>query len=88
MCKVARITGDQAVKAFGRAGFHLDRVKGSHHILKREGFPHRLSLPVHAGKTVGMGLLKTQIAGGIDDKGIPRSLVTTLGAQATPMVSG
>lgn len=59
MCRVPRITGKDAVKAFERAGFVLHHVKGSHHILKRNGV--RLSIPVHSGKTVGVGLLASQI---------------------------
>jgi predicted RNA binding protein YcfA (HicA-like mRNA interferase family) len=61
MSKVPRITGSEAVKAFGRAGFTLDRISGSHHILKRKGHPLRLSIPVHKGQTVGVGLLSAQI---------------------------
>lgn len=56
-----RITGAQAVAAFQKAGFQVIRITGSHHILKRDGCPHRLSIPVHAGKTLGTGLLKSQI---------------------------
>jgi len=61
MSKVPRITGEEAVRAFGRAGFALDRISGSHHILKRKGHPLRLSIPVHRGKNVGKGLLASQI---------------------------
>jgi predicted RNA binding protein YcfA (HicA-like mRNA interferase family) len=61
MPEVPRITGSEAVRAFERAGFVVDRVSGSHHIMKREGHPFRLSIPVHGGKTVSRGLLKAQI---------------------------
>ena len=61
MPEVPRISGAKAVKAFERAGFEVVRIKGSHHIMKRTGHPNRLSIPVHAGKTVGVGLLKSQI---------------------------
>ena len=61
MSRVPRITGEAAVRAFGRAGFTVDRIRGSHHILKREG-AKRLTIPVHKGKTVGIGLLSSQIA--------------------------
>ncbi len=59
--KVPRVTGGDAVRAFNRAGFALDRIEGSHHILKHPGKAVRLSIPVHAGKTVGVGLLARQI---------------------------
>jgi len=61
MPKIPRITGKQAVAAFCKAGFRLARIKGSHHILKHETIPYRLSVPVHRGQTVGTGLLKDQI---------------------------
>jgi predicted RNA binding protein YcfA (HicA-like mRNA interferase family) len=61
MPKLPRITGREAVDAFCRAGYTVDRVKGSHSILKRPG-SNRLTIPVHAGKTVGAGLLLSQIA--------------------------
>ncbi len=62
MCRVPRITGKKALKAFRRAGFDLDHVRGSHHILKRDGSSVRLSIPVHSGRTVGVGLLLSQIS--------------------------
>ena len=61
MSKLPRITGEEAVRAFGRAGFVLDRIRGSHHILKKSGHPFRLSIPVHRGQTLGKGLLSSQI---------------------------
>ncbi|MBI1903336.1 MAG: type II toxin-antitoxin system HicA family toxin [Planctomycetes bacterium] len=61
MPAIPRITGRDAVRAFERAGFTVARISGSHHILKKEGCPNRLSIPVHAGETVGTGLLKSQI---------------------------
>ena len=59
--KVPRIKGEEAVKAFAKAGFYLDRIRGSHHILKHPHKTARLSIPVHAGQTVGIGLLSSQI---------------------------
>ena len=57
MCRMPRITGEQAVKAFTRVGFHGDRINGSHHILKRDEDSVRLTIPVHKGKILGIGLL-------------------------------
>jgi len=61
MPKLPRITGGEAVRAFKRAGFEEDRTNGSHTILKKTGHLYHLSIPVHAGKTIGKGLLKAQI---------------------------
>ncbi len=61
MSKVPRITGDEAVKAFLGVGFVLDRIRGSHHILRHPQKTVRLTIPVHAGGTLGIGLLRSQI---------------------------
>ncbi len=61
MSSVPRVSGKEVVAAFEKAGFYLSRISGSHHILKKDGHRFRLSIPVHAGKTVGVGLLKSQI---------------------------
>jgi predicted RNA binding protein YcfA (HicA-like mRNA interferase family) len=61
MPNVPRASGRDVIRAFERAGFVLVRTNGSHHILKKDGHPFLLSVPVHAGKTVGVGLLKKLI---------------------------
>ena len=61
MPKVPRITGKEAKKAFEKAGFLEDRMNGSHCILKKPGHRFLLSIPMHDGKTLGVGLLKSQI---------------------------
>jgi predicted RNA binding protein YcfA (HicA-like mRNA interferase family) len=59
--QVPRITGSEAIKAFCKDGYVVDHIRGSHHILKHPHRIERLSIPVHAGKTVGVGLLRSQI---------------------------
>jgi predicted RNA binding protein YcfA (HicA-like mRNA interferase family) len=62
MSKLPAVTGREAVAAFGRAGFLLVRVsKSSHHILKKEGHPFLLTIPIHGGKCVKPGTLRSQI---------------------------
>jgi predicted RNA binding protein YcfA (HicA-like mRNA interferase family) len=58
MPKLPTVSGPEAVAAFTRAGFSLDRVKGSHHILVRDGHPFALSVPVHGKKPVAKGTLR------------------------------
>lgn len=60
MPKLPRASGDKHVAAFKRAGWKVNHIEGSHHILVKEGGIH-LSIPVHKGKTLGMGLLKKLI---------------------------
>jgi predicted RNA binding protein YcfA (HicA-like mRNA interferase family) len=62
MSSIPKITGREAIRAFEKAGFKVVRISGSHHIMKRDGNPFLLSIPVHRGKTIGSGLLKSQIA--------------------------
>lgn len=61
MSDTPRISGKQAVKAFKKAGFEIARKSGSHVIMKKDGHPQRLSIPVHGSKIIGEGLLKSQI---------------------------
>ena len=61
MPEIPRITGAEAVRAFERAGFVVVRISSSHYILKKSGWPNRLSIPVHVKKILGKGLLKSQI---------------------------
>ncbi len=61
MAKFPSVTGAEAVRAFERVGFRHVRTNGSHYIMKRAGHRAVLSVPVHGGKTVGIGLLKKLI---------------------------
>ena len=51
-----RITGKQLIRALGKAGFAVIRVQGSHHRL-RHSDGRVTTVPVHAGETIGPGLL-------------------------------
>ena len=37
MSKLPRVSGREAIEAFGKVAFYLTRINGSHHILKRDG---------------------------------------------------
>ncbi len=56
MTRLPRITGKDLIRALERAGFEVVRVKGSHHRLHRPD-GRRTTVPVHAGETIGPGLL-------------------------------
>jgi len=47
MAKLPVISGEKAVKAFVKAGWKIDRVVGSHVILRKEGSTVTLSVPLH-----------------------------------------
>jgi predicted RNA binding protein YcfA (HicA-like mRNA interferase family) len=57
MPKLPRIKGQDAIRAFEKAGFILARVKGSHHRLVKDGC-HSIAVPVHAGKDMKTGTLR------------------------------
>jgi predicted RNA binding protein YcfA (HicA-like mRNA interferase family) len=42
-------------------GWHLERVTGSHHIYKKHGEIACLSIPIHAGEDMKLGLLRHQM---------------------------
>ncbi|MDM3846419.1 MAG: type II toxin-antitoxin system HicA family toxin [Aphanizomenon gracile PMC638.10] len=59
MSKLPSLTGKEVIAALGKAGFEVIRVRGSHHILVHSD-GRRTVVPVHAGETIGTGLM-TQI---------------------------
>ena len=52
---------EKVIKAFQRAGWVDRGFKGSHVKLTKEGNPNILSIPIHRGKPIKIGLLKDQI---------------------------
>jgi len=56
MSRLPRPTGKQLIKALKKAGFEVLRIKGSHHFMRHTDGRSTV-VPVHAGETVGPGLL-------------------------------
>jgi len=57
MSRSPRLSGADLIAALKSAGFEVIRIKGSHHILRhRDG--RTTVVPVHAGETIGPGLLQ------------------------------
>ncbi len=61
MRKLPRASGDKHITAFKRAGWKVNHIEGSHYIMIKEGCNVHLSIPVHKGKDLGIGLLKKLI---------------------------
>ncbi len=59
MSKLPIVSGEKAIKAFTKAGWRFDRQTGSHVILRKEGSPITLSVPLH--KEIKKGLLRSLI---------------------------
>jgi predicted RNA binding protein YcfA (HicA-like mRNA interferase family) len=64
MPRRSRITGKELIRALKKAGFAVVRIQGSHHRL-RHADGRVTTVPVHAGETIGPGLLG-QILGDCD----------------------
>jgi predicted RNA binding protein YcfA (HicA-like mRNA interferase family) len=56
MPRLPRLRGREVITALQRVGFVVLRVKGSHHFLQHSD-GRRTVVPVHAGETIGPGLL-------------------------------
>lgn len=52
------VSGRDLAKAVERKGWVLLRVHGSHHIYGKEGSNVRLSIPMHEGRDLKIGLLR------------------------------
>jgi predicted RNA binding protein YcfA (HicA-like mRNA interferase family) len=52
---LAGVLGRDLVQLLKQNGWTIDHVRGSHYILSKGG--QHLSVPVHAGKELGKGLL-------------------------------
>jgi len=59
MPKLPRISGQEAVRAFEKAGWELARQRGSHVVLIKPGSIYTLSIPLH--RVLGPGLLRDQM---------------------------
>ena len=59
MPRLPRISGQEAVKAFQRAGWEVARQRGSHVALTKAGTIYTLSIALH--EVLGPGLLRDQI---------------------------
>lgn len=56
MTRLPRVTGAELIRGLSKVGFEVVRVRGSHHFL-RNSDGRSVVVPVHAGETIGPGLL-------------------------------
>lgn len=56
MTKLPSVTGKELITALAKVGFQVIRVKGSHHCVRHQD-GRATVVPVHAGETIGPGLL-------------------------------
>jgi len=72
--KLKRVTGRQLVRILEKMGWHEDRVRGSHHIMRSAVHPGvTLSVPVHGRSTLPIGTLSIILRdAGISDEELNR----------------
>jgi predicted RNA binding protein YcfA (HicA-like mRNA interferase family) len=49
------MTGKEMLKLLKEHGWRIIRIKGSHHILAKEGVPYTIPVPVHSRETLPKG---------------------------------
>ena len=57
MTRLPRVKGKEFVRALERAGFSVDRTRGSHIFLKHPD-GRATAVPIHARETLGPGLIR------------------------------
>ena len=62
MSKLPSVGGKQAISAFENNGFTVERVSGSHRIMKKPGHRFLLTVPVHGKVSLRKGLLRGLIS--------------------------
>jgi len=53
-----RLSGKDLAKLLEKNGWELKRMRGSHHIYKKEDNPSRISIPIHGNQPLKTGLLR------------------------------
>ena len=56
MTKLPTLTGKALIAALAKGGFEVIRIKGSHHYVRHPDGRSTV-IPVHAGETIGSGLM-------------------------------
>ena len=56
MTKLPALTGKTLIAALAKAGFEVIRIRGSHHYVRHPD-GRTTVIPVHAGETIGSGLM-------------------------------
>lgn len=59
MPRLPTLTAKKLIKALKKDGYVLNRITGSHHIFTKKSAKRTVAIPVHAGKDLGRGLVKS-----------------------------
>lgn len=55
--KLPALSGPEVIEALEQAGFYVDRISSSHHVMKKDGHPFVVTVPVHGRKAIKRGTL-------------------------------
>lgn len=55
--RLPRVSGHDVIRALGRTGWYVKRVRGSHHILRHPEIADAIPVPVHGNRPVATGTL-------------------------------
>ncbi len=61
MPRLPVVSGDEAIRAFQRAGYAFDRQRGSHVVLWHPQRKHGLAVPVHGSRPLPPGTLRALV---------------------------
>lgn len=59
MTRLPRVRGGEVIAALQRAGFQLSHIRGSHHYLRKPEMPSLVVVPVHGGRDLPLGTLRS-----------------------------
>jgi predicted RNA binding protein YcfA (HicA-like mRNA interferase family) len=61
MTKLPALKPREVIRILERAGYQVDRVRGSHYIMRRPGRRGRIPVPFHGGRDIKMAVLRSII---------------------------
>jgi predicted RNA binding protein YcfA (HicA-like mRNA interferase family) len=61
MTKLPALKSREVIRILERAGYQVDRVKGSHYIMRHPQRPGRIPVPFHGGRDIKMAVLRSII---------------------------
>lgn len=71
LTKAPRVNGKQLKRVLEKAGFECVAVEGSHHIMKREFPPARISVPIHGAAIIKPKTYKSIVTlAGLNDEDV------------------
>lgn len=55
--KLPAVNGKQVIRALEAHGWHVKRIRGSHHVMRHPTIPDAIPVPVHGSRPIKRGTL-------------------------------